>query len=373
MQKRTKLKQQLLIAGCAGMIVTVSGCRSAMPKWNMFSWRSAPSAETLAGAGPTITYPTPPGESATPEAIASVAGGTGGPATRNIVTASAQSPNSPVTGFDAVAAANRTASATNRAAAQANGFNVASSPSTGGVSAARLPGYPNPDAAAPGNHSSVPAIPAGYQFGTNAKSAARPEAAASSRYAMPSSYPAPGVPESGSGSASGGYTLPGSSGPGASSSPSSGAGGFGFPSAGTSNSTTSPGGFALPDSMINTVKAAASGASTTGPTQSQPFTPKPSATSGPATQSIAGPTASSGFSLPGDATPSAPANGPATAKSSASAPSFSTASASLAPSANGSFRTNSSSGYAPGSTAGSGTYPTTSGYPSTGTDGSFYR
>ncbi|WP_372894597.1 hypothetical protein [Stieleria sp.] len=372
MQKRTKLKQQLLIAGCAGMIVTASGCRSAMPKWNMFSWRSAPSAEALAGAGPTVTYPAPPGESATPEAIASVAGGTSGPSTQNVIAASAQSPSSPVTGFDAVAAANRTASSTNRAAAQANGFNVASNPSAGGVSAAKLPGYPNPDAAAPGNHSSVPAIPAGYQFGTNAKSAARPEAAASSRYAMPSSYPAPGVPESGSGSASG-YTLPGGSSPGASSSPSSGAGGFGLPSAGASSSATSPGGFALPDSMINTVKAAASGASATGPTQSQPFTPKPSTTSGTATQSIAGSTTNSGFSLPGDATPSAPANGSATANRSASAPSFSTASASLAPSANGSFRSNSGSEYAPGSTAGSGSYPTTSGYPSTGTDGSFYR
>ncbi len=366
MQKRTKLKQQLLIAGCAGMIVTASGCRSAMPKWNMFSWRSAPSAETLAGAGPTITYPTPPGESATPEAIASVAGGTSGPATRNVIAASAQTPNSPVTGFDAIAAANRTASSTNRAAAQANGFNVASSPSTGGISAAKLPGYPNPDAAAPGNHSSVPAIPAGYQFGTNAKSAARPEAAASSRYAMPSSYPAPGVPEPGSGSASG-YTLPGSSSPGGNSASSAGSGGFGFPSAGTSNSTTSAGGFALPDSMLNTVKAAASGASSTSPSNSQPFTPKATAASGPATQSIAGPTVSSGFSLPGDTTPSAPAN------HSASSPSFSTASASLAPSANESFRTNSSSGYAPGSTAGSSSYPTTSGYPSTGTDGSFYR
>ncbi|QDV46166.1 hypothetical protein Enr13x_60750 [Stieleria neptunia] len=366
MQKRTKLKQQLLIAGCAGMMVTFTGCRSAMPKWNMFSWRSAPSAEALAGNGPTITYPTPPGESATPEAIASAAGGTGGPATRNVVAASAQTPNSPGTGFDAAVAANRTASATSRAAAQANGFNIATAPSTGGVSAAKLPGYPNPDAAAPGNHSSVPAIPAGYQFGTNSKSAARPEAAASSRYSMPSSYPAPGVPESGSGSASG-YTLPGSSSPGGNSASSSDSSGIGFPSAGTTKPTTSAGGFALPDSMLNTVKAAASAANTTSPTNPQPFTPKPAATSGPATDSIAGPAGNSGFSLPGGSPPSSGAS------NGASAPSFSTASASLAPSANESFRTNSSSGYAPGSTSGSGSYPTTSGYPSTGTDGSFYR
>ncbi|WP_146400664.1 hypothetical protein [Planctomycetes bacterium CA13] len=49
-----------------------------MRPFSMFARRSEPSAEALAGAGPTTTYPAPPSASATPEAIASVAGGTAG-------------------------------------------------------------------------------------------------------------------------------------------------------------------------------------------------------------------------------------------------------------------------------------------------------
>ncbi|MEM9368131.1 MAG: hypothetical protein AAGD07_19220 [Planctomycetota bacterium] len=63
------------------------GCQSAMPRWNLFSKRGEPSAETLAGSGPTVTYPTPPSNAASPQAIASVAGGTQ-PAAANVPGAS---------------------------------------------------------------------------------------------------------------------------------------------------------------------------------------------------------------------------------------------------------------------------------------------
>src|SRR6056297_2489037 len=101
MQKRTKLQQQLLIATCAAAIGTTAGCRSAMPKWNLFGSRSTPSAETLAGQGPTNTYPAPPSKNASPMAIASIAGGTAESSPETSI-ASAGNDN-PVTGFDTAA------------------------------------------------------------------------------------------------------------------------------------------------------------------------------------------------------------------------------------------------------------------------------
>ncbi|QEF97090.1 hypothetical protein Mal15_11250 [Stieleria maiorica] len=389
MQKRTELKRQLLIAGCAGVMITFTGCRSAMPKWNMFSWRSAPSAETLAGNGPTITYPAPPGEAATPEAIASVAAGTSGSPTPDAVVAARQSPNAPVTGFDAtVAAANRSTPSTNLAAAQANGFNVTSA----------APASATPGKTVAANNSSVPSIPAGYQFGSKPSgqtSAAPSQGGLASRYAMPSSYPAPGASTSmptsaptGAGPSvpstataglgtSSGYTFPSGATPtGTQTAAASAASGFGLPSTGAPESTpTASGnaasGFALPDSMLKTAQTA-SGTSSAGsaPTNPQPFMPKTTPAASPAASSIAGPAASPGFKLPGDA---AAATSASTVSTGASTPSFSTASASLTPRSGETPTTNFGSGYTPGSTAGSGSYPTTSGYPSTGTEGSFYR
>ncbi|TWU10599.1 hypothetical protein [Allorhodopirellula heiligendammensis] len=63
------------LAACVIATFPAVGCRSGKPSWNMFG-RSEPSAEVLAGSGPTTTYPSPPSARATPEAIASIAGGT---------------------------------------------------------------------------------------------------------------------------------------------------------------------------------------------------------------------------------------------------------------------------------------------------------
>lgn len=67
--------RRAVLAACLVTTLPALGCRSGRPSWNMFS-RSEPSASTLAGSGPTTTYPTPPSSRATPEAIASIAGGT---------------------------------------------------------------------------------------------------------------------------------------------------------------------------------------------------------------------------------------------------------------------------------------------------------
>lgn len=65
------------LTACVIATLPAVGCRSGKPSWNMFS-RSEPSAEVLAGSGPTTTYPSPPSSRARPEAIASIAGGTAG-------------------------------------------------------------------------------------------------------------------------------------------------------------------------------------------------------------------------------------------------------------------------------------------------------
>lgn len=70
----------LLLITCAIVTFASTGCRS-VPGMKMFARKSEPSAEALAGTGPSTTYPAPPSASATPEAIASVAGGTAVPAT----------------------------------------------------------------------------------------------------------------------------------------------------------------------------------------------------------------------------------------------------------------------------------------------------
>lgn len=105
----------------AASAVMMTGCRS-MPGAGMFGMRGEPSAEMLAGQGPTVTYPAPPSAKATPEAIASVAGGT---ATTTPKISS--TPNTPdagttaqVAGFDV--SPGYATQATNMAAAQANGI-----------------------------------------------------------------------------------------------------------------------------------------------------------------------------------------------------------------------------------------------------------
>ncbi|KAA5545344.1 hypothetical protein FYK55_06725 [Roseiconus nitratireducens] len=355
MQKRTKLQQRLLLAGCATAMFASTGCRSGMPSWNMFGSRNQPSAEMLAGNGPSTTYPAPPSESATPHAIASVAGGTQGDSpTTSIASAdtpiSKGAPDDPVTGFD-VAASNSSAAGANLAAARANGFDVAS---TSGAS-----NYASQASASSTSNASVPAIPAGYKYGTRAESPVASTAGGSDTndsYVMPSSYPG-ATPPGGSASPPSAYGLP-TGGPASESVATGSTSGFAMPGSGNESPSSPPagatgGGFTLPDSM----------ADVGGAVNSKPFTPKSSSS---ATSELA--TAVSNASSTAG-TESAESTVPAPG---ASSPSFSTASADLTAEPDASLPS-SGGGYAPGSTSGSSAYPTTSGYPSTGTGGSYYR
>lgn len=74
MQKQTVGSKLIFVFTLAALCAT-TGCRS-MPGYSLFSWGRTPSPESMASAGPAVTYPTPPNANTTPESIASVAGGT---------------------------------------------------------------------------------------------------------------------------------------------------------------------------------------------------------------------------------------------------------------------------------------------------------
>ncbi|WDQ14820.1 hypothetical protein [Rhodopirellula sp. P2] len=80
------------IGFCVTASIAATGCRSGRPSLNLFGMRGEPSAETLAGTGPSLTYPQPPSSKATPNAIASIAGGTA-PATTPSGMPGGSSPN----------------------------------------------------------------------------------------------------------------------------------------------------------------------------------------------------------------------------------------------------------------------------------------
>jgi hypothetical protein len=115
-------KRKIVLATTCAALVVMTGCRS-MPGAGMFGMRSEPSAEALAGSGPTLTYPAPPSASATPEAIASVAGGTAPPKNTN-TRGTSESTTAQVAGFDV--SPGYATQAANMAAAQANGIHSAS-------------------------------------------------------------------------------------------------------------------------------------------------------------------------------------------------------------------------------------------------------
>lgn len=186
MLKNTKRKI-VLITSCAFAGITAPGC--TLSGRNLFSLKKKqPSAEVLAGSGPTSTFPAPPSSTATPEAIASVAGGTAASATDT-------APSSPTPGTQPANYAGLSASPgytaspspPNLAAAQANGIY--------GNTATKSVGFRTPAAPA--------AQPSGYTFGNKALT---PKAEESGTEFAMSDLPATGNPESAT--AVSGFTAP---------------------------------------------------------------------------------------------------------------------------------------------------------------------
>ena len=202
LSEKTKLASKCLLTGCAALTLAATGCRS-MPGMGMFGMRgSEPSAETLAGAGPTHTYPPPPSASANPQAIASIAGGTGVPVSNGEPEAAQVAGLNLNPGF-------ATPASTNMSAAEANGFAGTTKPA----------GFTTPSS---GNPSAGKTSPSGYRFGPKAftpktSTAGVPGGSSytnSSNYQPPkSSYALPNKPATPPAAASvpesaGGFTLP---------------------------------------------------------------------------------------------------------------------------------------------------------------------
>ncbi len=325
------------------------GCRS-MPGRNLFARNKEPSADVLAGTGPTTTYPAPPSMAATPQAIASVAGGTsnlpqidrGSIARSNSATSSSPTVKAPATGSTPGYAS----PATNFAAANANGFATQgkgsrTNPKYGMPQPQQPSGSTNPSLAGLG--STTKSAP--YTFGSKTFS---PKTQPETSPALPANVATAGTPASYGASA---YNMP----------PKTPATTVSF---GSKLAEKKPAGtgFTLPDSLAAT-------------TPKLPSKQPAMATSAIAPPSIS-PTASlselqagarDGFTLP----PVPTTTRDAVATVAANAPGFSTrfpagnpSSAKMAPSGT-------ASPYLPGSTRGASSYPGGKSTPST--SGSFYR
>lgn len=156
--------KQFVLTTCIALTVCSMGCRgSRLGSSGLLGFGGQPSAEALAGNGPTTTYPAPPSEAATPQAIASLAGGTVAPSTlnQNAIAKTSVTPDTPAyAGLDISPGkvAPVTATIPNTAASQANGFYGNTKPANFSV----------PETTAP--QATTPAAPSGYQYGSTSRS-----------------------------------------------------------------------------------------------------------------------------------------------------------------------------------------------------------
>lgn len=321
--------KRALMVTCLITPMVSTGCRSGRPGWNLFGRNGEPSAEMLAGSGPTLTYPAPPSAKATPEAIASIAGGTATPTPSTPTTPSMGVPGMTVPGGSnpyalagnqtgppayaipgstpppsTAASANPTPS---YAAAAANGYAAGGTPIASNSVSPAPNASPAASAANTSQIASAPAtqstLPSGYQLAGVASTAAEPAGPkATEAEPKPNAFALPAMNSITPSRLAGGQPTPDET-----STPSDGSGsGFTLPTgvvpgpaaandtvaAATVSPTASSGQSTVPDSGT---AVAALGASPTGSTQSEGLSSTlPSETdSSPAFQSAAAPKANS--------------------------------------------------------------------------------
>lgn len=296
--KRTLL-QRLVVSGCALAVLSSVGCKTGMsvPGASMLGFKKQPSAETLAGQGPTTTYPVTPSNNFTPNAIASKTAGTGmtagaGTGQTTVPQGAAAANGYAVAGYNTTGATTpsnpytATNSAPNYATSGWGGTSAASSTPTAGSSAVpsyaggsyagTTPGYNTPTQASIPNYG---ATPSGYPSGV--PSYAGNTTGSTNPYSQPSSYtpPAPSY-----GTAGGSYAGTSAATAGTSSNPyATPPGGFNYSAP---NTTTYPeaqsarvaGGFTMPPSSTTTAAGTSGATGTTGGTA--PATFRPGSTAG---------------------------------------------------------------------------------------------
>lgn len=306
----------VLLTASATLVLFSTGCRSGMPRMNMFSFGSKPSAEDLAGSGPTTTYPAPPSASARPEAIASIAGGTSGLGNHPITSpASTAAPSkSQIAGIDVTPS--YATPTTNTAAARANGFDSGTQPA----------GY------------NTPAKPSGYTFGSKSAGGSK---TADTSVTPASSYAIPAITAPSTKSSESVYATPPSYTPPASS------------YAKTPAAAPSSGGFTLPSNLPSDFSGDVASAGAATAEASTLSAPAPAITTPPAVPAAAS------IETPASSSPAiTTATAPSASTPSVPAPSYVTP--------------GSATGYAPGSTASGQSYPSGR-YSTPSTGGSFYR
>jgi hypothetical protein len=311
-------------------LAVTTGCKtSSLPTWTKpsfpdFGWKREPSPDTLAGVGPTATYPVSPSAATSPSPIESVAASPAGVKPQTGAVAGVSPAGRAAMGGGGVTTASGPSSA-NPAAAVANGFAGPRPSYATGQSAAAMPqGNPPPTG--------------GFVYGQPANSS-------------PSGSPTPsGLPNGISGGISGGsapnlpnassyaaigYPLPGSQ-PGQAGVPAN-ASSQGLPP-GVGLST--PQGPSLPQGIASSTAAPASGVpSASVPTNSSPLPPKGNIVM-PNSATPSGGKGPSGLAMPPAVSKPAAVTANAVGKSPDS--------------------TAAGSGYTPGSTMGATRYPATS-------------
>lgn len=315
-----------LVAAAIGGGIVSAGCRSGSGM-NLFA-RKGPSAEALAGTGPSTTYPAPPSGSATPQAIASIAGGTssGNPNSTPSMMPGVSPGSLPGMSPGSSLGTSYAAAAANGISGQTVGYRNGPAPSYGGGPPKNLAGPPSNPGIKP---------PSGYGFGGS------PNTPAVATNNPGPSNPGLNTPDpSGSGSTVMANNDPQSSG--------SAPVGMTFPPIGQAMNSIAPPKTttSLPPGLMTGSGSADSGAADTG-------------------QSM-------GMSLPSSLIPTGPTNSSTTASSQPAAANPSVQTAGL-PGSEDASAVMTTSGFSPGSIGtASGSYPGTATPPSSNR-GSFYR
>lgn len=351
---QSRWARRALVVACLVSPMLSTGCRSGKPGWNLFGRRSEPSAEMLAGSGPTLTYPAPPSAKSTPEAIASIAGGTS-PSTPGTPT----TPSMGVPGVTPPGGSNPYALAGNQttppayaipgstpppstaasanptpsyAAAAANGYAAGGTPvASPGTPTNSVASATNPAGASASAPAPPTTPPSGYQLAGTSPSATPPAAGNSQTETKANAFALPAMNSLTPSRLAGGQKTPGQ--------PASSATEASQP---TTPNHASGGGFTLPSGIV---------ATSTSTTQAAPTTPSAAKTA-PSTPSDSGTAvAALGNSSTGSSKPEA-ASSPVPSETDSS-PAFQTATATKANSS-GAI---SPAGYTPGSTGATGGYP----------------
>ncbi len=216
---RTRLAARTRLALVLCVAVAPAGCRSGVPGFGRFAKKSEPSAELLAGSGPTATYPVPPSHTATPSPIDSIVAGTGTPVPETVGPAARTFGNP---GGSAVVNARPSSGYGDAQLAAASGEQ---SPKIRTASAVTSPTNPyggeNPYGSLPPSGPSTPPMDAAVANGYAAIPPAKPAAPTKSAESAPVQPAAP---------SGGGFTFPGEA-VAAAPAPAASGGGFTFPGA----------------------------------------------------------------------------------------------------------------------------------------------